>query len=172
MAARTTTIRNTPTFYALRLSIADNVVALEAKFDSDAQRGFGSCSQPGAKNCSGNYGLGSDLKGGTSASCRLETWDGVRSPRLYWAWEKRFFQPSVFQPGRECPFASHHYQLMRNFLFAAAFAAREGRQRFGMFVVCPRQRAVVVSQQLETFKWMFFKKKVNRGILQGDTAQS
>jgi hypothetical protein len=134
------------------LTTTEDVVTLEAKFDSDAQNGFGSCSQPGAKKCSGNYGPGSDLKGGTSAFCRLENWDGLRSPRLYWALGKRFFQPALFQPGRKCAFASYHYQLMRNFLFAAAYATQEGKRRFGMLIVCPKERTAVVRRQLETIQ--------------------
>ena len=56
------------------------VRCLESKFLCDALDGFGGCSQP-KKHCGGFYGPGSDLKTKTKAWCRLEVWDGERSPR-------------------------------------------------------------------------------------------
>jgi hypothetical protein len=144
--------RTQPTSIDALFTSTRDVVAMEAKFDSDAQAGFGECSQPKAKHCSGFYSADSDLKRGTSALCRLENWDGTRSLRLYWAWGKRFFQPSVFQLGKKRPFAEHHYQLMRNFLFAAALAEREDKNQFALLVVCPRGRDTAPNQQLEAFK--------------------
>jgi len=72
------------------------VICVEAKFLTDARAGFGSCSQPGAGKCAGFYGPGSDKAQSTKAWCRLENWDGRRSPRLYWTLGRAFFLPDVF----------------------------------------------------------------------------
>lgn len=106
------------------------VVCVEAKFLKDADAGFGGCSQPkknkkGGIKCAGYFGPGSDLKTRTNAWCRLEVWDGHRSPRTYWTLGRAFFQASVFAKqaeGQKCPFNGPHYQLMLIFLFAAALA--------------------------------------------------
>ena len=60
---------------------ADNaVICLEAKFLRDAESGFGKCSQVRDNNCAGFFGPGSDVASSTGAWCRLEVWDGNRSP--------------------------------------------------------------------------------------------
>jgi len=106
------------------------VVAIESKFDRDAHDGFGTCSRARVtektdRACEGFYGPGSDRRTGTAAWCRLEMWEGRRSPRLYWTLGKAYFKPSVFQRqvvGETCPFSGPTFQLMRNFLFAASVA--------------------------------------------------
>jgi hypothetical protein len=130
------------------------VFAVEAKFLSDALSGFGGCSQP-KKQCAGFYGPGSDLKTGTNAWCRLEVWDGNRSPRNYWAMGRAFFRESVFTKqshGEECPLGGSNYQLMRNFLFAAALAQKQRIASFGMVAVAPAKTAGRLQRQIDTFR--------------------
>jgi hypothetical protein len=108
-----------------------------------------------ARACEGFYGPGSDRRTGTPAWCRLEGWEGHRSPRLYWTLGKAYFKPFVFQQqvvGETCPFSGPHFQLMRNFLFAASFAAREGHQRFGVLAICPRRYLSNLTAQVEAFR--------------------
>ncbi len=103
------------------------VISLEGKIRSDAEKGFGICSKAKDRDCQGYYGPGSNAKADSRAWCVLEEWDGRRSPRLYWSYGRAFFRPEVFQqqtPEDRCPFAGFGYQLMRNFLFAAAYAQR------------------------------------------------
>lgn len=149
-----------PTSVDVLCSCSDWVIAIEAKFDSDAKSGFGKCGQvkkqkDGSIWCRGYYGTGSDEKKGTSASCRLENWEGLRSPRLYWTVGKRYFQPTVFEQqgsGAECPFAGSNYQLMRNFLLAACYAERSGKRNFAVVVVCPADREERLRDQVARFQ--------------------
>ncbi len=136
------------------------VISVEAKFKTDANQGFGTCSQVARKQgrppaCQGFYGPGSDRRKKTKAWCRLENWDGTRSPRLYWSLGKAFFQPDIFQQqqrGDVCPFNGPNYQLMRNFLFAAAYAQRNGKGFFGVLAICPEATSDKVKQQIEDFR--------------------
>ena len=64
-----------PTSIDALLVSAKAVVAVEAKFETDAKKGFGTCSTFHSKGCAGFYGPGSDLKTGSTAWCRLEAWD-------------------------------------------------------------------------------------------------
>jgi hypothetical protein len=41
---------------------------------------------------------------------------------------------------------------MRNFLFAAAFAARHGHPHFGVLIVCPKTRSARLVEQVERFR--------------------
>lgn len=142
------------------LTSSQEVVALEAKFDRDAGDGFGKCSQYDARRvergqCAGYYGPGSDLKGKTSAWCRLENWDGPRSPRAYWSLGRSYFSPSIFAPQAAeavCPLRGSAYQLMRNFLFAAAYAEKYRMKDFGVIVVCSDRKAEVLRAQLQEFQ--------------------
>ena len=135
------------------------VVAVESKFDRDAAEGFGGCSQAmGLKQrsakCRGFYGPGSDDATGTPAWCRLENWEGVRAPRLYWAFGKRWFRPEVFRAqtsSSACPLRYGSYQLMRNFLFAAAYAETHHLPYFAVLVLCPRSRASGLGTQVRQF---------------------
>lgn len=131
---------------------------MESKFVIDAKCGLGSCGQYHAKRaqraCNGFYGPGSDVKG-TAAWCRLENWDNGRTPRNYWTLGKAFFQPSLFLPqqsGHTCPFRDGHYQLMRNFLLAAALAQVTGMDTFGTIVICPKAAAETLGRQVTSFK--------------------
>lgn len=135
------------------------VFCLESKFLADAQAGFGPCSQPRGKKssrkCAGFYGPGSDVKTGTNAWCRLEVWDGHRSPRTYWAMGRAFFRDSVYArqaSGETCPFAGSNYQLMRNFLFSAALAQRKSVGTFGVKVVAPARMVNRLERQIDIFR--------------------
>jgi hypothetical protein len=136
------------------------VVCVEAKFLSDAETGFGGCSQAergenGQLKCAGYYGPGSDLKTRTGAWCRLEIWDGERSPRTYWTMGRAYFRDAVFAKqtdGQTCPFNGPHYQMMRNFLFAAALAQRHRLQSFEVVAVVPTKRSSKLEQQVESFR--------------------
>jgi hypothetical protein len=137
------------------LTSPDAVYCLEAKFREDAMDGFGACGQPSKRQCAGHFGPSSDLKTMTDAWCRLEVWDGERSPRLYWALGRAFFRDSVFLPqevGSICPFNGPNYQLMRNLLWAAAYARRSRKQLFGVLVVCPGAFSPLLAAQVEEFK--------------------
>jgi hypothetical protein len=133
---------------------AKTVICLEAKFKVDAQKGFGECSQVPIQ-CDGFYGPGSDLKTKTQAWCRLEVWDGNRSPRLYWTLGRSFFQKHVFseqKSGEDCYFKGHNYQLMRNFLFAAALAQKTGKSQFGVMAIAPQKFLPNLQSQIDGFK--------------------
>lgn len=41
---------------------------------------------------------------------------------------------------------------MRNFLFVASFAVREGKKNFGVAVVCPSKRKETLEKQIEEFR--------------------
>ena len=131
------------------------VVCVESKFITDAADGFGRCSQAVRGDCAGYRGPGSDSKTKTSAWCRLESWDGGRSPRLYWSFGKTYFRPEIFEqqlPGQTCPFSGPFYQLLRNFLFAAAMAERDRKKSFGVLAICPEPTSGSISQQVEEFR--------------------
>ena len=122
------------------LSSSKAVFAIEAKFVSDARSGFGGCSQFSRGDCAGFYGPGSDLKTQSSAWCRLESWEGDRSPRTYWSLAKEYFRPQVFrvqENGSACPLRGSNYQLTRNFLFSAAYARRLGIGLHGVVTIAP-----------------------------------
>ncbi len=131
------------------------VVTLESKFATDAKDGLGCCTQYIDKKCGGYHGPGSDLKCGTTAWCRLDNWDGRRTPRAYWLLGKTFFQPSVLlpqKPDQPCPFRDGHYQLMRNFLLAAAYAQSKKKTNFGTVVICPRSASAKLREQVRSFQ--------------------
>jgi hypothetical protein len=130
------------------------VRCLESKFLRDAGAGFGGCSQP-KQQCAGYYGPGSDLKTRTKAWCRLEVWDGERSPRTYWTLGRAFFRDAVFAKqadGEKCPFDGPNYQLMRNFLFAAALAQRQKLPSFGVVAIAPARKSAKLERQIESFR--------------------
>lgn len=133
------------------------VFCVEAKFLSDAAEGFGGCSQPKQpkQQCAGHFGPGSDLKTGTNAWCRLEVWDGDRSPRTYWTLGRAFFQETVYarqESGETCPFCGPNYQLMRNFLFAAAFAQEKKLPSFGVLAIVPEKTSDKLTKQIDAFR--------------------
>lgn len=138
----------------------ESAICVEAKFRSDAKAGFGCCSQidvqeDGTKKCAGYFGPGSDLKTRTNAWCRLEVWDGNRSPRTYWTLGRTYFRDSVFarQANDEiCPFSRPHYQLMRNFLFAAALAQQQKKSHFGVIAIVPKRLASKLERQVSDFR--------------------
>lgn len=143
-----------PTSIDTLLTSSKEVVAIEAKFDRDASEGFGTCGQHRTKKCAGFYGPGSDMATNTSTWCRLENWEGKRSPRSYWSIGKRFFRPSVFTEQSKndvCRLRGSSYQLMRNFLFASAYAQKYGKQAFGVIIICPRKNDGILKLQLAEF---------------------
>lgn len=143
-----------PTSVDALLQSESAVFSVEAKFLTDALSGFGGCSQP-KKNCAGFYGPGSDLKTGTNAWCRLEVWEGNRSPRTYWTLGKAFFRESVFtrqSNDQICPLSGANYQLMRNFLFAAALAQKNRVSNFGVVAIAPSKTAAKLERQIDDFR--------------------
>jgi hypothetical protein len=147
---------NQPTSIDALLTSSTEVITVESKFDRDAKEGLGTCSQFKKGLCEGYFGPGSDNSlSGDTPWCRLERWDGSRSPRYYWALGKSFFRPEIFRMqhlGEQCPFSDGNYQLMRNFLFAAAFAEIQHKNRFGVLVICPSSRSNLLIDQVECFK--------------------
>lgn len=133
---------------------SDEVVCIESKFVTDAAHGFGGCGQFPSK-CAGFRGPGSDAKKQTRAWCRLENWEERRSPRTYWSFGKTWFRPEIFQQqkaGDTCAFRGSNYQLMRNFLFAAAMAERDKKSHFHVLTIGPRRFAPVLAEQVATFR--------------------
>src|SRR5262249_60007273 len=51
--------------------------------------------------------------------------------------------------GQICPLRGSNYQLMRNFLFAAAYAERHRKSFFGLLAIAPRALSGRLHQQLE-----------------------
>ena len=149
-----------PTSIDVLLTNDESAICIESKFRSDAKEGFGCCSQPnvqedGTRRCGGYFGPGSDLMTGTNAWCRLEVWDGGRSPRAYWTLGRAYFRDSVFArqaEGELCPFSRSHFQLMRNFLFAAALAQRERKKCFGVIAIVPKRLASKLERQVSDFR--------------------
>lgn len=142
---------------------SDEVICIESKFATDAKEGFGTCSQF-PKSCAGFRGPGSDLAQNTAAWCRLENWDGSRSPRSYWSLGKRWFRPEIFElqkPEDKCALRGFNYQLMRNFLFAAALAERDKKSHFGVLTIGPRRFSSILEDQVGAFR---------RDVLQDDFA--
>jgi len=143
-----------PTSIDAMLTSSKEVVCVESKFRTDAGEGFGTCSQARNGHCRGFYGPGSDVAG-SHAWCRLENREGERAPRLYWSLAKAFFQPEVFRlqhDGESCRLQFANYQLMRNFLFAAAYAARSQRPFFAVLAMVPRRMATLVETQVTEFR--------------------
>ena len=67
--------------------------------------------------------------------------------------------------GGQCPLRSSNFQLARNFLFAAAFAAKERKQKFGLLVVCSKACDEKVKEQLEEFRSRILSEKWHEQIL-------
>lgn len=142
--------RATPTSIDAFCRSASGVVCIESKFVSDAREGFGSCSQFPA-NCSGFYGPGSDKKGVTSASCRLELPEGDRGARSYWQRGREFFREETFVQqftGQVCPFRNANFQIMRNVLFAAS----SGHVRWATMAIVPNRESRVLRRQVKAFR--------------------
>jgi hypothetical protein len=152
----------TPSSLDALLTTSKAVVAVEAKFAADAAAGFGGCGQfhtsGKPRKCAGFHGHGSDLMPQTQGSgvvCRLTIPDGRRTPRGYWEFGRRWFRPEVFaeQTASEvCPFRDGHFQPMRNFLFAAESAARQGKEHFGVLVLCSNRCDGKLAGQVATFR--------------------
>lgn len=142
-----------PTSVDALLVSSKAVVALEAKFATDAKAGFSSCSAFTTGRCAGFHGPGSD--GSSAAWCQLETWRGDRSPRTYWALGREYFRPDVFrmqQNGESCPMRGANYQLMRNYLLAAAHARCDGIQTHGVITIAPLATSRLLRQQVAAFR--------------------
>jgi hypothetical protein len=152
----------TPSSVDALLTTSRAVVAVEAKFAADAAVGFGGCGQfhtsGKPRKCAGFHGHGSDLVPQTQGSgdvCRLTISDGRRTPRRYWELGRRWFRPEVFaeQTGSKvCPFRDGHFQAMRNFLFAAESAAQQGKEHFGVLVLCSNRCDRKLAGQVTTFR--------------------
>ncbi len=146
---------NQPTSVDALCVSSKEVICIESKFATDAEHGFGGCSQFSRKACQGYRGPGSDLATNTAVWCRLERWEGRRSPRAYWSIGTRYFQPLVLQqqgPGDSCPLRGPNYQLMRNFLFAASLAEKEGKTYFGVLAIAPRRVSAKLANQVDDFR--------------------
>lgn len=133
---------------------SDEVVCIESKFATDAAHGFGGCSQFPTK-CAGFRGPGSDIAKRTGAWCRLESWENERSPRAYWSLGKSWFRPEIFREqtiDSACALRGSHYQLMRNFLFAAAMAERDKKSHFFVLTIGPRRFAPKLAEQVLAFR--------------------
>ena len=144
-----------PTSVDALLVSSGAVIAVEAKFAADAAKGFGRCSKFSKGDCAGFYGPGSDLKRSTGAWCQLETWDGDRSPRTYWAIAREYFRPEVFRmqtESQQCPLRDANYQLMRNFLFVAAYARRWKLAAHGVITIAPDAVSSRSSEQVNEFR--------------------
>ena len=144
--------RAQPTSVDALLVSSKAVVAIEAKFVSDASTGFGKCSAFTSGRCAGFYGPGSSES--SHAWCQLETWRGDRSPRTYWALGREYFRPDVFrmqQRGESCPLRAANYQLMRNYLFAAARSRSEGIPTHGVITIAPVATSRRLSDQVAAF---------------------
>ena len=144
-----------PTSIDVLLVSSKAVFAVEAKFVADAKKGFGGCSQFSRGDCAGFYGPGSDLKTHSPAWCRLESWEGDRSPRTYWSLGKEYFRPEVFRiqsKGSACPLRNGNYQLMRNFLFSVAFARKMGIEIYGVVTIAPAVNSLLLTEQIEEFR--------------------
>lgn len=131
------------------------VFSIEAKFIADAKSGFSGCSQFGRGHCAGFFGPGSDQKTLSQAWCRLETWDRNRSPRTYWTIGREYFRPEVFRMQRsrdQCPLRDFNYQLMRNFLFAAAYARTNNIRTHGAITIAPAAKSGLLKDQVERFR--------------------
>lgn len=146
--------QGTPTTIDVFLESPTAVVCVEAKLLYDAREGFGGCGQYRQQHCAGFFGPGSDLMSTQSESwCRLQSREGKRDSRSYWALGRAYFQDHVFRAqrvGQECPFAGPHYQLMRNFLFAAT-SAGAGRE-FAVLAIVPKSTAAAVRKQVSSFQ--------------------
>jgi len=146
-------VGGTPTQVDTLLEDSSSVVTIESKFVADAKEGLGSCSKF-PKECKGHYGPGSDVAN-SSCWCLLERWNGRRTPRLYWTLGRSYFRDTIFaqqQVGDACPFRGPHFQLMRNFLLASAFAMRHRKSQFGTVVICPKSCRAPLEPQVESFK--------------------
>ena len=147
--------RKQPTSIDVLLVSSKGVFAVEAKFVVDARAGFGGCSQFRNGSCAGFYGPGSDARAQSQAWCRLETWEGERSPRTYWALGREFFRPKVFAmqgSGSVCPMRGSNYQLMRNFLFGATYARKYGLAVHGMITIAPAATSALLREQVDKFQ--------------------
>jgi hypothetical protein len=143
--------RGEPTRVDILLVAPDAVVCVEAKHRVDARQGWGGCKQP-PRLCEGFHGPGSDRKG-SGAWCRLELPDGHRGPRLYWHIARDRFREQVFAAqatGDICPYL-RDYQLVRNYLFAAELAGREGKSDHGVIGIAPAARLGPLAAGFERF---------------------
>lgn len=149
-----------PTSIDALLESTEEVIAVESKFVRDADEGFGTCGHFRKKRCNGFYGPGSNNRTKTfspknNSWCRLETWDGDRTPRLYWTLGRQYFQPRVFEKqidSQVCPLRDANYQLMRNFLFAAEYARRYKKSSFAVLAICPKAKITRLEQQVDDFR--------------------
>lgn len=135
------------------LAADDVVICVESKFIVDAAEGFGKCGQASKGTCLGYHGAGSDTRG-TTASCRLAVKDGRRDPRRYWELGRGHFRDEVFAaqtPSQVCPFRDT-YQLMRNYLLAAQYAEKHGKDHFAVVGIVPSARAAAILAGVVQFR--------------------
>jgi hypothetical protein len=111
------------------LEFDNHVMVIESKLTEE----LGRCNQAKSGACSGNYAVGSDLKTGTDALCRLEIQDGARTPRLYWDVMRSVITHDALSAGTVCPFADSAYQVMRNVSTAVALGRRNGKDWRALF---------------------------------------
>lgn len=147
--------RGQPTSIDTLLVSPEAVVAVEAKFHVDADKGFNRCGQFEKGHCAGFYGPGSDQKGPSQAWCQLEVWRDHRSPRTYWAIGREYFRPEVFrmqERSEACPLRNSNYQLMRNYLFAATYARTKNIKRHGVMTIAPASKSSLLTDQVAEFR--------------------
>jgi len=147
-------VLGTPTQIDVFLTGPDSIVAVESKLVVDALEGFGCCSKFKDGACRGHYGPNSDATH-PATWCMLERWDGKRSPRLYWTLGRSYFKPSVLEKqdiGEQCPLRDSHYQLMRTFLSAAAYAQKKQKRSFTALILCPRATSERLTSQVRSFQ--------------------
>ena len=147
--------RAQPTSVDALLVSSKAVIAVEAKFVTDASEGFGQCSKFTEGDCTGFYGPGSDTTASSQAWCQLETWRGDRSPRTYWTLGKEYFRPEVFRMqarSESCPLRNSNYQLMRNFLFAAACSRKRNIAVHGVITIAPAATSGLLTKQVTGFR--------------------
>lgn len=140
------------------LTSPTTVVAVESKFWVDAREGFGGCSQVKSGSCRGFFGVGSAIPAfARDARCVLDADvpHSDRTARRYWRLGRLYFQAQALAsqpPDEKCPFLAGHFQLMRNFLYAAVMARGRDAREFRMLVLCPQRTSGRVEEQVEAFQ--------------------
>ena len=90
---------------ATTLDALIRVPGLAVAIENKLTESLGSCSQASTKQCPGIYGLVSDLKNGTRASCRLEVADGRRLGRTYWSVMRELSSIDAYPMNQPCAFS-------------------------------------------------------------------
>jgi hypothetical protein len=147
------------------VAIGENTIILfECKFTELA----GPCSQPqliskgphrGLKQCNGNYENQCNPVNGVSNRCAL-TGKGIR----YWDYIPEVFDFKAEANHRPCPFKGNWYQVMRNFVMAAALRKQTGKKTalVVIYVDDPRSK---MSEWLISETWTTFQQHLRSGAV-------